>query len=125
MSNDAKDLVLHVCATCRDPAKGAPPCDRAQQLLAAGKLWGKQQGRTVKLVRATCLSGCAVGLMAMIESEDGMVRLHNVQTTAQWRALLAQADALLAGTATAEATQSVLSRTDWSMWQDEGSAPEN
>ncbi len=109
---------LQICETCRKyPARGVKG-EPVKQLIAAAKGWAQERGRQVAISEVSCLSGCAVGYTAMIETPDASVRLHSICGAAELVTVLNDADGLLAGKPKPEAKRHQLSRTDWSMWRD-------
>jgi len=69
----------------------------------------------LEIEKTVCLSGCESGLMAMVETVDGMVRVKQMQTAAQIGPLLDAAQALIAGKKT-PIDGLILSRINWQQW---------
>lgn len=111
------DVTLHLCTTCR---KGALPSGVASvsELAAAARRWGRERavagaGISVTIARTACLSGCDVGLMAMVETPAGMVRLCRIASGAQIAGALAAREALIEGRPVVALVGHVLSRVAW------------
>jgi predicted metal-binding protein len=108
---------LQLCGTCRRKGKGAQPCTPLHPMMAAANAWAKRHGRELVVSPVSCLSGCAIGATAMVETADASVRLHSVATPEVLNLVLDQLDSLLAGTAEPPVRDLVLSRTDWTLWR--------
>ncbi len=104
-------LKLHVCTTCRLKTR----CDSVGALIKAAKLHASQRNMALEIEKTACLSGCESGLMAMVETVDGMVRVKQLQAATQIGPLLDSAQALIAGEKTPIDGQ-ILSRINWREW---------
>lgn len=109
---------LHLCTTCRRTDLRPVECASVRELVRSAKLWSTRSGQSLRIEEVNCLSGCAVGLTAMIEDDDASVRLYNIKDGAVLTQVLDASQALLRGEPAGEVQQLVLSRTDWSEWRD-------
>jgi hypothetical protein len=108
---------LQLCGTCRKAGKGAQPCTPLRPMMAAAHAWAARTGRELVVSPVACLSGCAIGATAMVETADASVRLHSVATPEVLNLVLDHVDAVLAGTAGPPVRALMLSRTDWTLWR--------
>lgn len=109
---------LQICTTCRKTTVGTPAWAPVRELVGAAKQWAKMAKQDLEIEEVNCLSGCAVGLAAMIEDADAAVRLHSIVDTATLKQVLQASEALLRGQPAGQADALVLSRTDWAEWRD-------
>lgn len=110
-ASNVVELKLHLCTTCRLKSR----CDSVGMLIKAAKLHADRHEIQLEIEKTPCLSGCESGLMAMVETVDGMVRIKQIQTAAQIGSLLDTAEALIAGQKTPIDGQ-ILSRLNWREW---------
>jgi predicted metal-binding protein len=109
---------LHLCTTCRRTDLRRVECVPVRELVKVAKGWAAQTGQELEIEEVNCLSGCAVGLTAMIEDDDASVRLYNVKDGAVLTQVLDASEALLRGQPAGDVQPLVLSRTDWTEWRD-------
>ncbi len=109
---------LQICTTCRKTNLNPPAWAPVTELVGAARQWAKQAKQPLEIEEVNCLSGCAVGLTALIEDDDAAVRLHSIADAATLKQVLLASEALLRGQPAGKADALVLSRTDWSEWRD-------
>ena len=109
---------LQICTTCRKSSAANPPWSAVRELVGVAKRWAKQAKQDLQIEEVNCLSGCAVGLAALIEDDDAAVRLHSIADAATLKQVLQRSDDLLRGQPAGPADALILSRTDWSEWRD-------
>ncbi|MSQ82227.1 MAG: hypothetical protein EXR77_04820 [Myxococcales bacterium] len=84
------------------------------QLTAAAKKAAKANGFALDVARSACLSGCSTGPTALLESDQGVVRLQAmVDTLCLSRAVAAAATLISPAPVPAELGDVVLSRLLW------------
>lgn len=113
-----RPVTLHLCTACRKPQHKAnigQSFDSVGSLETAARKAAREAGVELTVVRTPCLSGCATGLTAMIDTPAGMVRLQRMVNAAEAALAIVHADRLVDG----EPVQGlkVLSRVKWSEWE--------
>lgn len=109
---------LQICTTCRKTNLSPAPWAPVRELVGAAQQWAKQAKQDLQVEEVNCLSGCAVGLTALLEDDDAAVRLHSIVDAATLKQVLQTSEALLRGQPAGSADALILSRTDWSEWRD-------
>ncbi len=103
-------VCLRLCKGCTR----VPPAQSVTQLAASALKIAKRLGIALQVERVSCLSSCEPGHSALIETEDGVLRLRGVATAAHAVAAVQHGPAAIAGDVVAEALAPlVLSRMRW------------
>lgn len=90
------------------------------QLTAAAKKAAKANGFAIEVARSACLSGCSTGPTALLESDQGVVRLQAmVDSLGLSRAVAAAATLISPAPVPAELRNVVLSRLLWAQLEDD------
>ncbi len=106
----APQLRVMLCTGCPRPA----PMASLARLTTAAKKAAAAHGRTLEVGRSSCLSACSSGPSAILEDENGVVRLRAVSDPGQLARAIAAAPVLLSAQPVPDDLQDlVLSRLLW------------
>ncbi|MBM4342086.1 MAG: hypothetical protein FJ100_01720 [Deltaproteobacteria bacterium] len=108
--SDGVHLRIHLCSGCPRPA----PTASLARMTSAAKKAAKAQGATAEVGRSSCLSACTSGPSALLENENGVVRLRAIADPGQLARAVAAAPVLLSAHPVPEDLHDlVLSRLLW------------
>jgi predicted metal-binding protein len=110
-------MELSICAVCRK--KPGETCDSLRDLVDEARAWAHEHHQKLPIKREPCLSGCIQGLTVLVETAEGSIRCQRVQTKAEMRAILENAEQKIHANVETPIDGLVLSRTNWQEWDAE------